>query len=167
MADVDAADAEAQVGVRGLDLHAVGAHHQPAQRLLAPRDGGPVEVAGAVEVVLQFLEREAGLLRHAVGRVPADHPARAVDPPVEQRAQHPLVGEVLLLVDAGEHHGVLLGGDADRDVDLLEKGQAVRGEVGDLLLGAQAVEVAGDLREGRTGSRRSGRRAPGRRGEPP
>ena len=148
LGDVDPADAEAQVGVRGLDVHAVGARHQPPQRLLAPRDGRPVEVAGAVEVVLQLLEREAGLLRHAVGRVPADHPARAVDPPVEQGAQHSLVGEILLLIHPGEHHGVLLRGDADRDVDLLEKGQAVRGEVGDLLLGPQAVEVAGDLREG-------------------
>ncbi len=145
----DPADAEAQVGVRGYDVHAIGAGHQPPQRLLAPRDGRPVEVAGAVEVVFELLEREARLLRHAVGRVPADDPARVVDPPVEQGPQHFLVREVPPLIDPGEHHGVLLRGDADRDVDLLEKGQAMCGEVGNLLFAPQAVEVAGDFREGK------------------
>ena len=74
-----------------------------------------------------------GLLRHAVGRVAADDPARAVHAPVEQRAQHALVGEHAGLVRAGEHHRVVLGSDADRDVDLLQERQAVRGEVRELL----------------------------------
>ena len=99
-------------------------------------------------MLLQFLERPACPLRHPVRRVAQDHPARAVDAPVEQRPQHALVGEDLRLVDPGEDHRIGLRGDPDRDVDLLEERQAVRREVRELRLRAEAVEVAGDLREG-------------------
>jgi hypothetical protein len=44
----------------------------------------------------------------------------------------------------GEHHGVLLRGDADRDVDLLEKARRCAGSERSAPW-SQAVEVAGDL----------------------